>query len=306
MLDPSPAIIRTATWDAVAWTRATTVRLRNDRSLLSESRNILRGLVLNPNARRAIRLGQRRAVRAGAVRGTSPWLEEFCRLTPQFNAMWQSNDVRGAAGEVVKPIRHPALGRFAFEYPFALDGCTGLNLVIAPPCEPSSRRARRLLVDGPAAREHSSGERLRAVSVGRRCLAHAHPVVLRPAHPSAHSLNRARNPHLSVTPLARLKIWCLSNQLNSRTCSAFEPSVMSEHPATLNVCGSSLRCCRTAMCALMRPLSDRLSRIGAAVHRSGLPVRGALSEGRLTAVHSFGRLAWRAAPCRDRSGGVSA
>ncbi len=60
------------------------------------------------------------------------------------------------------------------------------------------------------------------------------------------------------------------------------------------------------MCALMRPLSDRLSRIGAAVHRSGLPVRGALSEGRLTAVHSCGSLTWRAAPCRDRSGGVSA
>src|SRR6201986_5618502 len=41
-LDPSPALIRTATWDVVAWNRASTVMLTDYASIPAEQRNILR------------------------------------------------------------------------------------------------------------------------------------------------------------------------------------------------------------------------------------------------------------------------
>src|ERR1700741_4348270 len=41
-LDPSPAIVRTATWDVVAWNRASTVMLTDYASIPAEQRNILR------------------------------------------------------------------------------------------------------------------------------------------------------------------------------------------------------------------------------------------------------------------------
>src|ERR1700754_2913839 len=50
-LEPTPALIRTATWDVVAWNRAATVMLTDYGSLPPEQRNILRFVFLDPNAR---------------------------------------------------------------------------------------------------------------------------------------------------------------------------------------------------------------------------------------------------------------
>src|ERR1700756_3056959 len=47
-LDPSPALIRTATWDIVAWNRAATVFQHDYGALPREQRNILRSIFLNP------------------------------------------------------------------------------------------------------------------------------------------------------------------------------------------------------------------------------------------------------------------
>jgi hypothetical protein len=61
--------------------------------------------------------------------------------------MWQDNDVRGPHGESVKHIRHPVLGRLAFEYSvFAVDGRTDLSLVVYNPATPAdAERIRSLL-----------------------------------------------------------------------------------------------------------------------------------------------------------------
>src|SRR6202789_3583785 len=50
-LEPTPALIRTATWDVVAWNRAATVMLINYESLPPEQRNVLRFIFLDPRAR---------------------------------------------------------------------------------------------------------------------------------------------------------------------------------------------------------------------------------------------------------------
>ena len=52
-LDPSPALIRTAIWDVVAWNRAATVMLMDYGSLPPGQRNILRFIFLDPRARAA-------------------------------------------------------------------------------------------------------------------------------------------------------------------------------------------------------------------------------------------------------------
>ena len=105
-LDPSPAVIRTATWDVVAWNRAATVMLMDYGSMPPEQRNILRFIFLDPRSRAAqydwesvarFVVGAFRvdAARAGAAAEVEPLVDELCRLSPEFKAMWRDNDVRG-------------------------------------------------------------------------------------------------------------------------------------------------------------------------------------------------------------------
>ncbi len=157
-LDPSPALIRTAIWNVVAWNRAATAMLMDYGSLPREQRNILRFIFLDPRARAAqydwdsvarFVLGAFRvdAARAGAAAEVEPLVEELSRLSPDFKAMWRDNDVRGPHGETVKHIRHPILGPLAFEYSaFAVDGRTDLAMVVYNPATPEDADKIRSLM----------------------------------------------------------------------------------------------------------------------------------------------------------------
>jgi hypothetical protein len=73
------------------------------------------------------------AARAGAAAEVQPLVDELCRLSPEFKAMWRDNDVH-SQGEGVKRIRHPVLGPIAFEYSaFAVDGRPDLSMVVYNP-----------------------------------------------------------------------------------------------------------------------------------------------------------------------------
>lgn len=145
VLDPSPAIIRTATWDVIAWNRAASVVLMDYGSLPPQRRNVLRWLFLDPSARSAqydwdsvarFVLGAFRldTARAGAAVQVGPLIDELCERSPEFKSMWLDNDVHAIHGEAIKRIRHPVLGAFAFEYStFAVDGRTDLSLVVYNP-----------------------------------------------------------------------------------------------------------------------------------------------------------------------------
>jgi transcriptional regulator with XRE-family HTH domain len=158
-VDPSPAVIRNARYDVVAWNRAATVMLMDYGSLPPEQRNILRVMFLDPRARAAqydwesvarFVLGAFRvdAARAGAEAEVEPLVEELCRLSPEFRAMWRENDVRGHHGEAVKHIRHPVLGPLAFEYSaFAVDGRTDLTMVVYNPATPEDAERIKSLLD---------------------------------------------------------------------------------------------------------------------------------------------------------------
>jgi transcriptional regulator with XRE-family HTH domain len=145
-LDPTPALIKTATWDVVAWNRAATVFLADYGSLPPEARNMLRHLFLSPQVRaahyhwesvaRAVVAAFRVDVaRAGAAAEVGALVDDLRRLSPEFEAMWRENDVGAASwGEVVKHIRHPVLGPIAFEYSaFAVDGRPDLSMAVYHP-----------------------------------------------------------------------------------------------------------------------------------------------------------------------------
>jgi transcriptional regulator with XRE-family HTH domain len=147
-LQPCPALIRTAIWNVVAWNQAATVMLTDYGALPPEQRNILRVMFLDPKVRAAqydwesvarFVVGAFRvdAARARAAEEVEPLVDELCRLSPEFRAMWQDNDVR-SHGEAVKHIRHAVLGPLAFEYSaFAVDGRPDLSMVIYNPATPA-------------------------------------------------------------------------------------------------------------------------------------------------------------------------
>jgi hypothetical protein len=131
-------------------------------SLPPDQRNILRYLFLDPRARAAqydwesvarFALGAFRvdAARAGAAAEVGPLVEEMRRLSPEFDAMWCDNDVRGPHGETVKHIRHDVVGPLAFEYSaFAVDGRTDLSMVVYNPATPEDARRIRSLMETAA------------------------------------------------------------------------------------------------------------------------------------------------------------
>jgi hypothetical protein len=122
-----------------------------------EQRNILRFIFLDPRVRAAqydwegvarYVVGAFRvdAARAGAAAEVQPLVDELCRLSPEFKAMWRDNDVR-THGEGVKLIRHPVLGPIAFEYSaFAVDGRPDLTMVVYNPATPAELERIRSLV----------------------------------------------------------------------------------------------------------------------------------------------------------------
>ncbi|GGE85575.1 helix-turn-helix transcriptional regulator [Sphingomonas prati] len=140
----SPAFIRTATWDVVAWNKAAAVVLTDYAALEPSERNILRLIFGDPHsratqpdwesvARYVVAVFRAESARAGALAEVVPLVEELSRLSPEFAAMWQDNDVRGH-GDGLKQRRHPCLGLITLEYSaFAVDGRPDLSMVIYNP-----------------------------------------------------------------------------------------------------------------------------------------------------------------------------
>ena len=147
-LEPSPAFVRTAIWDVVAWNRSATLVLTDYGARPPKQRNILRSLFLDPRVRAAQEDWQRvarfvvgafrvNAARAGAAADAAPLVDELCQLSPEFRTLWHDNGVQ-IFGEGVKRLRHPILGPLALEYSaFAVDGRPDLSMVVFNPATPA-------------------------------------------------------------------------------------------------------------------------------------------------------------------------
>lgn len=157
-LDPSPALIRTATWDVPAWNRAATIMLGDYSALPPAERNILRIIFLDPRsramqtdwdsmARYVVGAFRIETTRAGAADEITPLVTELCRLSPEFRTMWHENSVTEAPTDIVKHIDHPVLGPFAFEHStFSVDGRPDLTLVVYNPATPADAEKLRTVL----------------------------------------------------------------------------------------------------------------------------------------------------------------
>ncbi|MBN8887618.1 MAG: helix-turn-helix domain-containing protein [Rudaea sp.] len=146
----SPAIVRTATWDVVAWNRAAVAVLTDYAMIPPERRNILRMIFCDPRvravqydwesvARFVVGTFRADAVRAGASKEIEALIADLSRQSPEFAAMWRERDVR-THGEGTKQLRHPVVGPIALEFSgFAVDGRADLNMVIYSPATPEDQ-----------------------------------------------------------------------------------------------------------------------------------------------------------------------
>ncbi|KAB0677056.1 helix-turn-helix transcriptional regulator [Aureimonas leprariae] len=143
-LDASPALVKTATWDIIAWNRAAAVVLTDYGKLPPERRNILKLMFGNPGvrerqhdwdalARFVVGAFRADAARAGAASEVAQLVDELCAMSPEFAALWRDNDVH-AHGEGIKRLRHPVLGEIELEYSaFAVDGRPDLGMIVYNP-----------------------------------------------------------------------------------------------------------------------------------------------------------------------------
>ncbi len=156
-LEVSPAIIKTATWDVIAWNRAAALVLTDYGQLPAQQRNILRLVFGNPHIRAAqedwesmarfvVGAFRADAARAGAVSEVGQLVAELCATSPEFEAFWRDNDVR-VHGEGTKRLRHATLGAIELEYSgFAVDGRPDLGMIVYNPVDCSvAERIRSLL-----------------------------------------------------------------------------------------------------------------------------------------------------------------
>jgi transcriptional regulator with XRE-family HTH domain len=158
-LEFSPALVRTATWDVVAWNRAAAVVLTDYAALPPGQRNILRLVFSDPRVRAAqydwesvarfvVGVFRADAARAGATAQVAALVDELSAASPEFAAMWRDNDVH-SYGEGVKHLRHPVLGPIAFEYSaFAVDGRPDLGMVVYNPATPETVERIRAVLRG--------------------------------------------------------------------------------------------------------------------------------------------------------------
>jgi transcriptional regulator with XRE-family HTH domain len=160
-LELSPAFVRTATWDVVAWNRAAEMVLTDYSKLEASQRNILRLIFRDSRVRAAqpdwehvarfvVAAFRADAARAGAVQKIQSLVDELCSVSPEFEAMWRDNDVR-THGDGTKILHHPVAGPLAMEYSaFAVDGRPDLSMVIYNPATPEDAAKIRSLLESRA------------------------------------------------------------------------------------------------------------------------------------------------------------
>lgn len=154
----SPAFIRTATWDVIAWNRAAAAVLTDYSKLPEGQRNVLRMIFRDARVRAAQSNWQNVArfvvaafradvARAGATGMVQSLVDELCATSPEFAAMWRDNNVE-VHGDGAKVLHHPVAGPLSMEFSaFAVDGRPDLSMVVYNPATPADAEKIRTLLE---------------------------------------------------------------------------------------------------------------------------------------------------------------
>jgi len=156
-LEISPSLIKTATWDVIAWNRAAAAVFNDYSKLPREQRNILRLMFGNPRvrelqqdwesvARSVVAAFRMDVARAGAAGEVSQMIEELRASSAEFDRLWRDQDVI-AHGEGTKRLRHPKAGLIELEFSsFAVEGRPELGMIVYNPASrKDADRIRKLI-----------------------------------------------------------------------------------------------------------------------------------------------------------------
>jgi len=149
-MENTPALIKTAEWQVVAWNRAATKVFVDYAELPPEQRNILLMMFRNeemkkrlPDWHRVTRgmVANFRAdvARTGATEHVRALVEELSEMSETFRQLWLSQEV-SQHGEGLKQLWLPDEGVLELEYStFAVEGKPGLSLVVFNPRQQHDR-----------------------------------------------------------------------------------------------------------------------------------------------------------------------
>jgi transcriptional regulator with XRE-family HTH domain len=147
----SPAIIKTPTWDVVAWNAAAATLLTDYAALPREQRNILRLMFTDSRvkaaqedwlsvARFVVGAFRADAARAGAGAEIAQLVEELSRLSPEFESLWRDNEIT-RQGDGLKRLHNAEHGLIELEFStFAVDGRPDLGMIVYNPASPETAR----------------------------------------------------------------------------------------------------------------------------------------------------------------------
>jgi transcriptional regulator with XRE-family HTH domain len=157
VMEYSPAIVKNATWDVVAWNAAAAAVLTDYSKLPPEGRNVLRLIFTHSGvkaaqedwwavARYVVAAFRADAARAGTGEEIARLVEELSRLSPEFETLWRENDII-AHGEGLKRLHHAELGPLELEFStFAVEGRPELAMVVYNPVNDADAERIRALV----------------------------------------------------------------------------------------------------------------------------------------------------------------
>lgn len=158
-LSPSPAIIKTALWEVVAWNDAAEAVLGDYGSASPEQRNVLRRLFADTyprgemadweeHARFAVAVFRVEVARAGPDSEAAALAAELHDASPDFRRLWGINEVRNRGGGGVKHLTHPVAGRLCLKTSgFSVDGVEGLSMIVFSPATAEDAEAIARLLD---------------------------------------------------------------------------------------------------------------------------------------------------------------
>ncbi|MFL5306284.1 MAG: helix-turn-helix transcriptional regulator [Polyangia bacterium] len=154
-LPTSPALVKTPTWDIVAWNAAATAVLADYAALSPAERNVLRRLFgaagghagrvdrasWESDARFALGAFRIAIARGGEASEAAALAAELHASSAEFRRLWAERDVR-SAWVGAKRFRHPTAGLISFDcQTFSVDAAEGLSLVVFTPASPADAQA---------------------------------------------------------------------------------------------------------------------------------------------------------------------
>src|SRR5580658_4684986 len=144
----SPALVKTPTWDVVAWNAAAHAVLAPYDDEAPEERNTLRRLFSDPAVKAALPDWEAQAsfaiatfridvARIGGSAEADALAAELFAASPDFRRLWTAGDA-GAHGSAAKRIIHPEAGLLPLcPAAFALDGAARLTMIVMTPATPA-------------------------------------------------------------------------------------------------------------------------------------------------------------------------